>query len=82
MDGTGLLSAEARSPEWSVRLHWRVPVGSTHPLETTVKAWTETGAIDRAVSLIDDQDWSAPLRIIRADVCGPDGSYKPVDWRA
>lgn len=82
MDGTGLLlSAEARAPLWSVRCVWQVPEGSTHPSETTVQAWTETGAIDQAVSLLDNQDQSAPLRIVRADVCGPDGCWKPVDWR-
>jgi hypothetical protein len=81
MDGIALVNAETRTALWSVRYLWQVPAGLDHPSETTVNAWTESGAIDRAVSLLDDQDQSAPLRIIRAEVCGPDGCWKPVDYR-
>jgi hypothetical protein len=81
MNRTALINAETRTALWSVRYLWQVPEGSTHPSETTVKAWTESGAIDSAVSLMDDQDPTAALRIIRVDVCGPDGCWNPVDWR-
>lgn len=65
-----------------MRLHWRVPVGSTHPTETTVKASTETGAVDRAVSLIDDQVPNVLPRIVRAEIGSPGGHWRPVEWAA
>lgn len=81
MEAHPLLSeTNATGHAWTVRYSWAVPEGSQHPRQTTATHPTETGAIDQAVSRLDGQDPTAPLRIIRAEISGPDGRFRPIEY--
>lgn len=70
-----------RTGEWTVRYTWQVPAGSDHETTTHTTHLSETEAVDAAVVVLDSQQPDAPLKVVRADIRGPGGAWRPVEWR-
>lgn len=66
---------------WTARYTWHVPEGSSHPEHTERTYGSETAAIDAAVRTLDNQQPDTTLKVIRAEVRGPGGEWRPVEWR-
>lgn len=67
--------------EWTVRYTWLVPEGSNHAATTQATHPNETAAVDAAVRTLDAQQPDATLKVIRAELRGPGGDWRTVEWR-
>lgn len=65
--------------KWTARYTWRVPEGSKHPTTTEATHPSETAAFDAAVAVLDKQPADAALKVVRAEVRGPSGGWRPVE---
>lgn len=70
-----------RTGEWTVRYTWQVPEDREHATTTQTTHRSETAAVDAAVTVLDSQQPDAPLKVIRAEVRGPGGDWRTVEWR-
>jgi hypothetical protein len=65
---------------WTARYTWHVPEGSKHPRQTEIEHGSERRAVEAAVSVLDNQDPLATLRVVRAEVKGPSGEWRKIEW--
>lgn len=65
---------------WTARYTWRVPESSTHPEHTHSTHGSESAAVDAAVTVLDSQAPDGALRVVRAELRGPGGGWRTVEW--
>lgn len=76
----GTRQSEQPHETWTVRYTWHVPEGSTHPQQTESEHPSESAAVDAAVHVLDSQQPDATLKVIRAEMRGPGGEWRAVEW--